>query len=629
MRMKRFLSSIFCMTLIFTLLPVTALAASNAAEYIFDVSEGSITVSAGTESGTLKVSYGASQTLDNIPASQEITITGETTVNTVNVSSSVTANIRLSGVNINVSGVSDSACAFNMRAATVRLTLAEGTSNTLKSGKDRAGLEVPIGASLTIDGQGSLGSYSNGWGAGIGGCNHVYYGYNSDGGTITINGGTVSASSGEGAGIGGGYEGVSGTVTINGGTVTASSVYGAGIGDGDNSEQMNLNHSARGRVTITGGTVMASSQSGAGIGGGQYAMGATVTINGGTVTASSVDGAGIGAGEERDGGRVTINGGTVAASSHQGAGIGGGYAGSGGTVTITGGSVKAQSTDGQSIGGGWGRFASGTLTNDSGKNVYLTTVTLSGVSAKTAVSALFTNLDYTYGIKDIWTDTDGKLYLYLPEGALTWGARTPAQGYLGSVVTTTDSANSLGTLEADHTPPTVTGVIPNGTDAPGNYRIAVTFSEPMSASEGTVSLDGGTTALSGGVWSDGNMKYTVPYSGLSANTTYTVTISGFQDVMGNTMSADSSHSFKTGSILEADPPALKAGVPTQVTAEVIIGSPYTLDLDSIFEDPHESTLTYLVSVNGAAYSEANANYTYTPQKSGTTTLVFKAINARE
>src|SRR6185437_14297889 len=43
-----------------------------------------------------------------------------------------------------------------------------------------------------------------------------------------------------------------------------------------------------------------------------------------------------------------------------------------------------------------------------------------------------------------------------------------------------------------------------------------------------------------------------------------------------------------------------------------------------FEDADADTLTYKVSVNGAADIGASANYAYTPTSTGTTTLVFKA-----
>lgn len=93
------------------------------------------------------------------------------------------------------------------------------------------------------------------------------------------------------AGIGGGYNGKGNcNVTINGGTVTATSRRGAGIGSG-------AGQTGVATITINGGTVTATANTdGAGIGSGRNAQGATISINGGTVTASSASGAGIGNG---------------------------------------------------------------------------------------------------------------------------------------------------------------------------------------------------------------------------------------------------------------------------------------------------------------------------------------------
>ena len=240
----------------------------------------------------------------------------------ITVPSGVTANVKLMDVTItNVSGT-DYACAFAVAAnGTANITLSG--KNTLTSGFNRAGLEVPENAKVTIDGTGSLtvnGGYN--YGAGIGG------GLGGIGGTIEISGGTVKASSYYGAGIGGGDSGSGGTITISGGTVKASSVNGAGIGGGDS---VYGPAGSGGTVTISGGTVTASSIGGAGIGGGfgvYGGNGGTITISGGMVTASSDLGAGIGGGlgsEAGDGGQITIDGNTVVfATSDQAAPIGGG-----------------------------------------------------------------------------------------------------------------------------------------------------------------------------------------------------------------------------------------------------------------------------------------------------------------
>ena len=196
------------------------------------------------------------------------------------------------------------------------------------------GITVNEGHSLTInasgEGTGILETTGTLGEAGIGGE------AGGSSGTVTINGGTVNASSGGGgAGIGGGPEGSGGTIIINGGTVNAS---------------------AKG----TGG--------GAGIGGGYGGFGGTITINGGTVNASSEGGgAGIGGGQSGSGGTIVINDGKVDAASVWGAGIGGGYMESGETITINGGTVTANSELGSAgIGKGDGGDSDGTLTRGDG-----------------------------------------------------------------------------------------------------------------------------------------------------------------------------------------------------------------------------------------------------------------------
>ena len=177
--------------------------------------------------------------------------------------------------------------------------------------------------------------------AGIGG------GYGGSSGTVTINGGKVTATGGNcAAGIGGGYSGTGGKVTINGGKVTATGGnLGAGIGVGLRGSDV--------AVTINGGKVEATGcPGGAGIGGGMEGSSVMVTVNGGEVTATCTDGgAGIGGGWEGSGVTVTVNGGQVTAQSRlNGAGIGGGYNGSGVTVTIAGGEVTATGGEGDGIG---------------------------------------------------------------------------------------------------------------------------------------------------------------------------------------------------------------------------------------------------------------------------------------
>lgn len=226
------------------------------------------------------------------------------------------------------------------------------------------------------------------------------------GGTITINGGYVTASAENGAGIGGSrgnfYKnfagGAGGTITVNGGIVVATSTNSAGIGGGSGGSGY-LSYTgnncsaggAGGKITINGGTVRATGGGGAGIGGGNGnsgGAGGTIAITSGEVTANgSKGGAGIGGAggishnNDRTGaaggagGTITISDGTVTATGSNvghgvGAGIGGGAGsdgsyywggtgGNGGTIIISGGTVTA--TSGSSpyyadIGGGRGGY---------------------------------------------------------------------------------------------------------------------------------------------------------------------------------------------------------------------------------------------------------------------------------
>ena len=114
---------------------------------------------------------------------------------------------------------------------------------------DGAGIHVPTGSTLTIEGDGSLTAGTRDWGAGIGA------GYSSARpcGNIVINGGTITAQGSERfAGISGGDQSDScGDITINGGTVIATGgKYAAGIGTGWGS---NSSHSKCGNITITSG----------------------------------------------------------------------------------------------------------------------------------------------------------------------------------------------------------------------------------------------------------------------------------------------------------------------------------------------------------------------------------------
>ncbi|MDD4389263.1 MAG: S-layer homology domain-containing protein [Eubacteriales bacterium] len=237
---------------------------------------------------------GEAPTFDESSETLTFSVAGEYTVGMADGKTSTTnrievtsaANITLDGVNIDVSGT-ENAAAFKITdtAGAVNITLADGSVNTLKSGKYCAGLQKDTtaeGTMLTIGGTGTLNATSGGFAAGIGGSNAK------NGSYITISGGRITAT-GNGAGIGGGISASGNHIVISGGTVTTRGGYmAAGIGGG---------HGGDGRyITISGGTVTAEGGDlSVGIGAGTDGVSSNITISGGSVNAYCYSGNAIGA----------------------------------------------------------------------------------------------------------------------------------------------------------------------------------------------------------------------------------------------------------------------------------------------------------------------------------------------
>ena len=311
MKMRRLISAIIALLLVVNL-SVTAFAAE------WYLEDGDITVSAGDGGQTVSQGGGAAVE-DNAPV-----IKGSSTENTVtiNAEKDQTANVTLSGANIDVSSAGKAAVSTTGEG---NVNIELNGSNALKSGHSHAGLEKNNDGNLTIqdkDKDGSLNAKGGQDGAGIGG------GSSGAGSDITITGGKVTARGGNyGAGIGGGAYGNGSDITVTGGEVTANSGnYGAGIGGGGWGNGNNISISG-GKVTATGGTFAA------GIGGGMHRDGNDITISGGEVSAAGGRcGAGIGGGlDARGSGDVTVSGdaklkvrGGKTGDDGQGAGIGNG-----------------------------------------------------------------------------------------------------------------------------------------------------------------------------------------------------------------------------------------------------------------------------------------------------------------
>ena len=217
------------------------------------------------------------------------------------------------GATVTLSGVTIDGKATSGHSTPWAGITCEGDANIILSGANTVtnfdswypAIFVPSGKTITVGGTGSLtasNTYNEGTGTGaaIGG------GPGANCGSITINGGTVTATATDGAGIGSGSNNdkyvTCGDITISGtASVTATGgINGAGIGSGGASRD---NGNVCGDITISG-TCTVNAQggiNGAGIGTGYMASCGSVTINGGTVTATGgSNAAGIGCGKGED-----------------------------------------------------------------------------------------------------------------------------------------------------------------------------------------------------------------------------------------------------------------------------------------------------------------------------------------
>ena len=303
-----------------------------------------------------------------------------------------------------------------------------------ESSSSPAGISVAKDAKLTIDKeperQGSIEVLNktnvSKNGAAIGGNG------GEDAGTIHIKGGTVIATSASnGAAIGASARKSVKEIRISGGMITAETkLTGAGIGTGVANGQERT-----GKIVIEGGTVNASSWNGAGIGSGVgYARSNPVIttgieIHGGMITAYSEQGACIGSGKDSSS-EVLIDGGTICLDnkgvwSRNAAHIGKGEESStkaptdvkimGGTIHL----INAGAYIKSPMIYGWEETADRKWQQNkpkdgNGNPVYYTTADLTGIHEKDAPVETAKLEDISYGFKDVRTDSNGKLYMYLP-----------------------------------------------------------------------------------------------------------------------------------------------------------------------------------------------------------------------
>ncbi|MFV0353015.1 MAG: Ig domain-containing protein, partial [Oscillospiraceae bacterium] len=366
----------------------TAAGASNHSEYSFDVSEGDVTIEKDT-STTLKVTYGSSQIKSGIPLTAAIGLVSQNqlgkTVSTGNIvivdGTGISGNISLA-----LNGIAlKSTAPFTIKnSAKVTLTL-QGANSVESTAPAGAAISLEGGSSLTIQGEdaGSLNvTAGSNYSVGIG----SRLASNANGGNITLNSGTININVGaKSLGIGSvlltGVSGSSGAVTINGGSISMQTGSN-GFGIGTYMSDSSLTGTG-GNVTIKGGTINVPG----GIG---------TFINSSNLTA----------------GKITVNGGSL------------------NTILPTGQqAVNSASTK-----------VNPYVLSTPQKSKTLTAAGIDGTAA-TANPASATGL--VYGIKDIQSDSDGKLYFWLPATASASAVSVQlADNYYQNVFTRADNGGS-------------------------------------------------------------------------------------------------------------------------------------------------------------------------------------------
>ena len=272
--------------------PAVATVDANGTVHAVAAGTATITAQAGDKTATCVVTVTDAPTAIDLSkltgdytAKNGETLTGKLAGNykiTIADGATVTlADVTINGVNNEIYNWAGITCAGD---ATIILN---GTTNTVKGFyQGFPGIYVPGDAepannkTLTIKGTGSLEASSNGIGAGIGGGNGIACG------NIKIEGGTITATGGEGAaGIGSAQGSNCGSITISGGSVTATGgANGAGIGSGNDGANC-------GTITISGGTVTATGGSNAaGIGSGKNAKCGDITITTGVTQVTATKG---------------------------------------------------------------------------------------------------------------------------------------------------------------------------------------------------------------------------------------------------------------------------------------------------------------------------------------------------
>ena len=178
---------------------------------------------------------------------------------------------------------------------------------------------------------------------------------------------------------------------------------------------------------------------------------------------------------------------------------------------------------------------------------------------------------------------------------------------------------------ADSIAPTVRSTVPAplATGAQVNANIAATFSEAMNPSTITTTtfvLKEGITIVPGAVSHVGKIAIFNPTNNLSANTTYTATITtGAMDLAGNALANDYVWSFTTGTTADTSAPNVSTTLPVNTATNVAVNVNIAVTFSETMNPLTITTATFILR-------QGSTIVPGTVTSSSTTTAAFNPTN---
>jgi hypothetical protein len=196
----------------------------------------------------------------------------------------------------------------------------------------------------------------------------------------------------------------------------------------------------------------------------------------------------------------------------------------------------------------------------------------------------------------------------LPNTTYTGTVATGAKDLAGNTLVSNYTWSFTTGNSIDGTSPMVIATVPTSgaTNVNVNTKVAATFSkamDPASINFTSFTVKQGTTAVAGIVTYNGVIATFSPSTNLVANTLYTATITmAAKDLAGNTLAADYTWSFTTGSALDAVAPRVIATDPLNNAVDV----PFDKKITATFSEAMDP-----LTINTATYTLKNGNVAVT------------------